>query len=134
MDWRTDRDKRLSKAKRVLIKVGSAVLTCGDGLDFAVINSLAEQIAALHARGCDVRRMASIVGAASLSEEEQRLLAFSDRFERELIGQGETFRTFEETLDLGWRLLAAFPAATLSRVRREDLARYHHPEGSGAAA
>ena len=72
--------------------------------------------------------MAAIVGAAGLSDEERRVLAFSERFERELIGQGDAFRSFEETLDLGWRLLAAFPPAALSRVRREDLAIRHHPE------
>jgi V/A-type H+-transporting ATPase subunit B len=105
----------------------------GDGRTRGDHRGLADQLYALHARGCDVRRMASIVGAASLSDEEQRLLAFSDRFERELVGQGGTFRSFEETLDLGWRLLDAFPAAALSRVRREDLARHHHP-ASGAGA
>jgi V/A-type H+/Na+-transporting ATPase subunit B len=93
---------------------------------------LADQLYAFHARGCDVRRMAAIVGAAGLSDEERRFVAFSDRFERELIGQGDVFRSFEETLDLGWRLLAAFPAASLSRVRREDLAERHRPEAEHA--
>jgi V/A-type H+-transporting ATPase subunit B len=93
---------------------------------------LADQLYAFHARGCDVRRMAAIVGAAGLSDEERRFVAFSDRFERELIGQGDVFRSFEETLDLGWRLLAAFPASSLSRVRREDIAERHHPEAEHA--
>ena len=106
----------------------------GEGRTRADHRGLADQLYALHARGCDVRRMAAIVGAASLSDEEQRLLAFSDRFERELIGQGAVSRTFEETLDLGWRLLETFPASALSRVRREDLARYHHPAASEAPA
>jgi V/A-type H+-transporting ATPase subunit B len=104
----------------------------GDGKTRADHRGLADQLYALHARGCDVRRMAAIVGAASLSAEERRLLELSDRFERELVGQGETFRSFEETLDLGWRLLAPFPAEALARVRREDLALRHHPEANRA--
>lgn len=100
----------------------------GEGKTRADHRGLADQLYALHARGCDVRRMAAIVGAAGLSDGERRVLAFSERFERELIGQGDAFRSFEETLDLGWRLLAAFPPAALSRVRREDLATRHHPE------
>jgi V/A-type H+-transporting ATPase subunit B len=77
---------------------------------------LADQLYALYARGRDVRRMAAIVGAANLGEEERRALEFADRFETGLVGQGLSFRTVEETLDLGWRLLGAFPADALTRI------------------
>jgi V/A-type H+-transporting ATPase subunit B len=77
---------------------------------------VADQLYALYARGRDVRRMAAIVGAANLAEDERRLLDFADRFEAELIGQGGAFRTIEETLDLGWRLLAPFPVEVLNRI------------------
>jgi V/A-type H+-transporting ATPase subunit B len=77
---------------------------------------VADQLYALYARGRDVRRMAAIVGAANLADDERRLLDFADRFEAELIGQGGAFRTIEETLDLGWRLLAPFPVEVLNRI------------------
>ena len=77
---------------------------------------VADQLYALYARGRDVRRMAAIVGAASLGDEEKRVLDFADRFEAELVGQGAAFRTIEETLDIGWRLLGAFPAEALTRI------------------
>ena len=77
---------------------------------------VADQLYALYARGRDVRRMAAIVGAASLGEEERRLLTFADDFEARLVGQGDAFRTVEETLDLGWRLLSTFPPAMLTRL------------------
>jgi V/A-type H+-transporting ATPase subunit B len=77
---------------------------------------VADQLYALYARGRDVRRMAAIVGAASLGEEERRLLAFADDFEARLVGQGDAFRTIEETLDLGWQLLSSFPPAMLTRL------------------
>jgi V/A-type H+-transporting ATPase subunit B len=102
----------------------------GEGRTRADHRGLADQLYALYARGCDVRRMAAIVGAASLSAEERRALAFADRFEAELVGQGNAFRSFEETLDLGWRLLAPFPPDTLSRVRPQDLAFHHRWEGA----
>jgi V/A-type H+-transporting ATPase subunit B len=60
--------------------------------------------------------MATIVGAANLGEDERRFVEFADRFEAELVGQGARFRSIEETLDEGWRLLSAFPAEALTRI------------------
>jgi len=77
---------------------------------------LADQLYAFYARGRDVRRMAAIVGAASLGEDERRLLEFASRFEAELVGQGRAFRSIEETLDAGWRLLSGFPPEALTRI------------------
>jgi glutamate 5-kinase len=48
-------NKRQLACKRVVVKIGSALLTAnGQGLDHAAIASWAEQLAILHARGCDV--------------------------------------------------------------------------------
>jgi V/A-type H+/Na+-transporting ATPase subunit B len=84
--------------------------------------AVADQLYALYARGRDVRRMAAIVGAANLAEDERRLLDFSDQFEAEFIGQGGAFRVIEETLDLGWRLLSTFPEEMLNRIPAAMLA------------
>ncbi|HTN51314.1 MAG TPA: V-type ATP synthase subunit B, partial [Anaeromyxobacter sp.] len=91
-------------------------LGAGPGRTRADHRPVADQLYALYARGRDVRRMAAIVGAANLGEDERRLLEFAERFERELVGQGATFRSIEETLEAGWRLLAPFPAAALTRI------------------
>jgi V/A-type H+/Na+-transporting ATPase subunit B len=85
---------------------------------------LADQLYACYARGRETRRMEAIVGAEGLGAEERRYLAFADRFEDELVRQGGTRRDIAATLDLGWRLLADFPRAALSRVKPEHLARY----------
>jgi V/A-type H+-transporting ATPase subunit B len=77
---------------------------------------VADQLYAFYARGRDVRRMAAIVGAANLGEEERRFLEFADLFEAEFVGQGATFRSVEDTLEAGWRLLDRFPPAALTRV------------------
>jgi V/A-type H+-transporting ATPase subunit B len=83
---------------------------------------IADQLYALYARGRDVRRMAAIIGAANLGDEERSLLELADRFEAELVGQGGGFRSIEETLDLGWRLLAPFPPERLTRLPPELVA------------
>src|SRR5512138_719742 len=91
-------------------------LGVGEGKTRADHRPVADQLYAFYARGRDVRRMAAIVGAANLGEEERRFLEFADRFEAELVGQGSAFRPIEETLDAGWRLLAPFPADALTRI------------------
>ncbi len=91
-------------------------LGVGPGRTRADHRPVADQLYALYARGRDVRRMAAIVGAANLGEDERRLLDVADRFERELVGQGDAFRSIEDTLELGWRLLAPFPAEALARI------------------
>lgn len=53
-DWREQRRRTLEKAKRVIVKVGSAVLTTDKGLDARVVNRLADQIAGLHDRGLEI--------------------------------------------------------------------------------
>jgi V/A-type H+-transporting ATPase subunit B len=96
-------------------------LGTGEGKTRADHRPVADQLYAFYARGRDVRRMAAIVGAANLGEEERRFLDFAERFETELVGQGATFRSVEETLEAGWRLLAAFPFAALTRIPRAVL-------------
>jgi len=54
MDWRERKEKVLHDAKRIVVKVGSAVLTGRQGLDLRVVNRLADQIAKLHDDGLDV--------------------------------------------------------------------------------
>ncbi len=102
----------------------------GEGRTRADHRGLADQLYAFYARGCDVRRMAAIMGQANLGEDEKRHLVFAERFEKELVQQGSARRTIEETLDAGWRLLAGFEPAALTRIRPEHVARYH---GKGSA-
>jgi V/A-type H+-transporting ATPase subunit B len=91
---------------------------------------VADQLYALYARGRDVRRMAAIVGAANLGEEERLLLAFADRLEGELVGQGGKFRSIEDTLEVGWTLLGTLPPAALTRIPAAVLA----ARGAGGGA
>jgi glutamate 5-kinase len=66
----TDR-QRLADARRWVVKVGSALLTNdGRGLDASVVKMLADQLAALRSRGCDVVLVSSgaiVAGLARLN-------------------------------------------------------------------
>ncbi len=82
----------------------------------------ADQLYASYARGREARLLAAIVGEAGLPPADRRALAFAERFERELVGQGPTRRTLDETLAAGWSLLASLPREDLTRVSDETWA------------
>jgi V/A-type H+-transporting ATPase subunit B len=94
--------------------------------------ALSDQLYAFYARGCDVRRMAAIIGEAGLGDDERRYLRFADRFETELIHQGAVARTLGETLDRGWALLDEFPDDALARIPPAIAARRHEEKSHGA--
>ncbi|HET7785294.1 MAG TPA: V-type ATP synthase subunit B [Myxococcales bacterium] len=76
----------------------------------------ADQLYALFARGRDARLMSAIVGESGLGPADRRAMAFAERMERELIGQGRTRRTMAETLESGWQLLESMPREDLRRI------------------
>lgn len=83
------------------------------------------QLYAAYARGKEAKELAVILGEAALSETDKRFSNFADEFERSYLNQGEEEnRTIEETLDLGWELLAILPRAELKRVRSQFIERY----------
>lgn len=86
---------------------------------------LLNQLFACYARGREAKELAVILGEESLSEMDKVYLKFSDSFEEKFIQQAEfEKRDVLETLDLGWKLLSAFPASELSRVHEEYIQKY----------
>ena len=77
--------------------------------------TLSNQLFACYAKVQDAKALASVIGEEELSQSDKQLMAFGRAFEQEFIGQGNTDRTMEQTLDLGWELLAALPRAALDR-------------------
>ncbi len=73
--------------------------------------------------------MASIVGETGLLPADRRALAFVDRFEHTLVGQGRIRRTLAETLEVGWSLMEGFTREDLVRIREASWAR-RHPAGA----
>ncbi len=83
------------------------------------------QLYAAYARGKEAKELAAILGEAALSETDKKFSRFADEFESRYIRQGEEEdRTIEETLNLGWELLALLPRAELKRVRDAYLDKY----------
>ena len=84
------------------------------------------QLFAAYARGKEAKELASILGETALSDVDKLYAAFADSFERQYVSQGyETNRTIEQTLDLGWNLLAILPKSELKRIRDEYIERYY---------
>jgi V/A-type H+-transporting ATPase subunit B len=87
---------------------------------------LFNQLYACYARGKEAEELEVILGDAALSEVDKVYLRFAREFEGQYIAQGELEnRTIEQTLDLGWRLLAVFPRGELKRVRDAYLDKYY---------
>ncbi|HEY7513211.1 MAG TPA: V-type ATP synthase subunit B, partial [Vicinamibacteria bacterium] len=107
-------------------------LGIGEGRTREDHRALADQLYAFYARGQDVRRMEAIVGEGGLSEEERSFLRLADRFEAEYVHQGRDGRSIEETFAIGWRLLSAFPAEALTRIKKEFIERHRKGDGDGA--
>jgi V/A-type H+-transporting ATPase subunit B len=97
----------------------------GEGSTRADHRGVADQISAFLGRGTELRRLVAIVGEQALSDDDRRILAFVDEFERRFVGHGDQRRSIEETLDLAWELLARFPADELKRIRPELVAHHH---------
>src|SRR5205809_389106 len=93
---------------------------------------VADQLYAAYAEGKDVRGLVAIVGKEALSDRDRKMLEFADRFEQEFIRQGsEEDRTIEQTLEIGWKLLATLDEAWLTKIDRKTLEKYHPAHRSG---
>ncbi|HLC93098.1 MAG TPA: V-type ATP synthase subunit B [archaeon] len=86
---------------------------------------VADQLYAAYAQGRDLRALSAVVGEEALSEIDRKYLKFADEFEKRFIRQGkDEDRTIEQTLDLGWELLAVLPEKELKRVKLDHIQKY----------
>lgn len=98
----------------------------GNGRTRSDHGNLAAQLYAAYAHVQDVRSLASVIGAEEMSALDQQYLAFGSAFEQEFVRQKSTeSRSIQETLDIGWRLLAMLPRSALTRVNESDLEMYY---------
>ena len=96
----------------------------GEGKTKVYHRALADQLYAFYAEGRDLEKLITIIGEGSLTEQNQRILDFSRRFEREFIGQGNLNRTLDDTLNLAWDLLKGIPRVYLKRIPEEFIDQY----------
>ena len=95
--------------------------------------NVSDQVYASYAYGRDLRRLVAIVGEEALTELDRAYLAFAEQFEGRFISQRDEDRSIEETLGIGWELLAGLPVDELKRISPEFIARYHPTRGEEEA-
>lgn len=87
---------------------------------------VSNQLYSAYAEGRDVRSLVEVVGEEALSDRDRRYLEFADEFEKKFVNQGrDENRDLEQTLELGWELLAEIPEEELKRIEPEHLKKYH---------
>ena len=89
-------------------------------------SALSNQLFAAYAKVMDARSLASVIGEEELSPTDKKYLEFGKRFEDQYVNQGfNENRSIEQSLDLGWTLLATLPREELDRVDDELLDKYY---------
>ena len=84
------------------------------------------QLFSAYAQGKDAKELAAVLGDAALTPTDRLYAAFAQEFEKQYLNQGfNKNRSIEETLDLGWKLLAMLPESEMKRVRDEFLEKYY---------
>lgn len=97
----------------------------GEGYTREDHQPLANQLFAAYAKVQDVRSLASVIGEEELSPIDKRYMAYGRAFENRFITQSPfEDRPIEQTLNLGWELLAMLPVSELDRVDKEILEKY----------
>ncbi len=101
-------------------------LGIGEGHTREDHKKVSDQLYAAYAEGNDLRGLVAIVGKDALSERDRMFLEFADLFEDRFVRQDlYEDRSIEETLDLGWELLATLPEEHLVRIDRAMIQKYH---------
>jgi len=86
---------------------------------------LMNQLFAAYATGKEAKELAVILGEAALTETDKFYAEFADEFEHKYVSQGfNENRTIEQTLELGWELLAILPRSELKRIRDQYIDKY----------
>ncbi len=87
---------------------------------------VSDQCYAFYAEGRDLRGLVAIVGKDALSSRDLQILEFADKFEDQYVRQGrDDDRSIEDTLDLGWKLLATVEEKLLTRIDTKTIKEFH---------
>ena len=87
--------------------------------------SVSSQLFASYSKVKTIRNLAAIIGEEELSDLDRQYLRFGERFEEEFLTQGEfEDRSIEETLNIGWKILAELPEEELTRIKPELISKY----------
>lgn len=88
--------------------------------------ALSNQLFAAYAKVMDARSLASVIGEEELSPTDKKYIEFGKMFESRFVSQGSNEnRSIDQSLDLGWTLLATLPREELDRVDSDTLDKYY---------
>ncbi|WP_421900576.1 glutamate 5-kinase [Maridesulfovibrio sp.] len=95
----SNRIQTLKEAKRIVVKIGSAVLTTAEGINLGLICRLADQLATLHERGVDIVLVSSGAVAAGRNSipSGAKLDDLPARQAASAIGQSRLMHEYDET-------------------------------------
>lgn len=98
----------------------------GEGMTREDHAHLASQLFAAYARVKDIRALASVIGEEELTPLDHKYLEFGEAFERQFLSQNfDENRSIEQTLDLGWKVIAVLPREELHRITEEEIRKYY---------
>jgi len=84
------------------------------------------QIYASYTKALDIRALQSIVGEEGLSPLDKKYLAYANDFEMQFLKQStDTRRTFNESLDIAWKVLSNLPKSELIRIKSSLVEKYY---------
>lgn len=93
------RQTLFDKAKRVVVKVGSAILTCDDGVDQTIIHNLAKEISFLKKSGREVILVSSgavAAGKKKLHFKDEMDVTIKQKQALAAIGQSQLMHDYDE--------------------------------------
>lgn len=98
----------------------------GEGFTRKDHKDLANQLFASYAKVQEIKSLASVIGEEKLSEIDKAYIKFGKEFEEKFITQNlNENRTIEQTLNLGWNLLALLPRKELDRIDTKILDEFY---------
>jgi glutamate 5-kinase len=102
------RESYLTKARRIVVKVGSAVLTGAEGLDAGMLENLAQELSFLINSGREVILVSSgavAAGKKRLGLPIDRELGLKEKQGAAAVGQSSLMRAYEDVFDrLGYKV------------------------------
>ena len=97
----------------------------GEGKTRSDHSGTMNQLFSAYAAGKEAKELMTILGEAALSETDRCYARFAEAFEERYVNQGnDVSRSIEQTLSIGWELLALLPRSELKRVKPEEIERY----------
>ena len=97
----------------------------GEGMTREDHKDVSSQLFAAYAKVKHVRNLVSIIGEEELSPADKQYLKFGEKLEQLFLSQDEhENRSIEETLNIGWKILAEIPREDLLRVKQEYMNKY----------